>query len=254
MRLDGKLSAKRRAEVIKQFCVPLPGSNNGKKTSPTEIVAAAAAETASTTSAAQQALVPEESVVKASQVSLKRALQGSQAASIQSVSSAGRPSRAAATGKAKQNRMVIDDSDDEEVAAEPAPEPVDEDYEYQNDADENPASDIEVNPADFFSDDDDNAYVGKGKGKAKARSSGSGSKGRSYIDALDGGRIVNPPVMLISLKAGALGLNLTVANNVFLYVAATSRRCLREADQIVGWTPGGKRELRARPSIVATGS
>jgi SWI/SNF-related matrix-associated actin-dependent regulator of chromatin subfamily A3 len=27
---------------------------------------------------------------------------------------------------------------------------------------------------------------------------------------------INPKVMLISLKAGALGLNLTVANNIYL--------------------------------------
>lgn len=50
---------------------------------------------------------------------------------------------------------------------------------------------------------------GKGKGKARMRSDNlGGAKGFSGA--------VNPPVMLISLKAGALGLNLTVANNVYL--------------------------------------
>jgi SWI/SNF-related matrix-associated actin-dependent regulator of chromatin subfamily A3 len=44
----------------------------------------------------------------------------------------------------------------------------------------------------------------KGKGKATASS----PMGSSTLD--------NPKVMLISLKAGALGLNLTVANNVYL--------------------------------------
>ena len=56
-----------------------------------------------------------------------------------------------------------------------------------------------------------NAKKGKNKGKA-TQSQGSvcaGLDGSSF-----GGE--NPKVMLISLKAGALGLNLTVANNVYL--------------------------------------
>lgn len=47
---------------------------------------------------------------------------------------------------------------------------------------------------------------GKGKGKAATRS-------RAALPISNG---VNPKVMLISLKAGALGLNLTVANNIYL--------------------------------------
>ena len=61
---------------------------------------------------------------------------------------------------------------------------------------------------------------GKGKGKGKAKSAGKGKKKASIPSTpvrdtpqFDG---VNPRVMLISLKAGALGLNLTVANNVYL--------------------------------------
>lgn len=77
---------------------------------------------------------------------------------------------------------------------------------------------------DFLDDEDDDgpfanksqkkqkAKKGKGKGKAATQSRASiraGFDGSSF-----GGE--NPKVMLISLKAGALGLNLTVANNVYL--------------------------------------
>ena len=79
---------------------------------------------------------------------------------------------------------------------------------------------------DFIDDEDDDlaprrTQKGKGKGKAKSK----GQKSSGLISAppssnllLDG---VNPRVMLISLKAGALGLNLTVANNVYLQVSQT---------------------------------
>jgi SWI/SNF-related matrix-associated actin-dependent regulator of chromatin subfamily A3 len=91
---------------------------------------------------------------------------------------------------------------------------------------------------DFIDDDDDDSPFAskskKGKGKTKAKSKGKGkavrSKKATYAP-LPSGR--NPKVMLISLKvrvyvsrkydygheriqAGALGLNLTVANNVYL--------------------------------------
>lgn len=56
----------------------------------------------------------------------------------------------------------------------------------------------------------------KGKGKAKAGV----SRSTPFDDITELGNTssseVNPKVMLISLKAGALGLNLTVANNVYL--------------------------------------
>jgi hypothetical protein len=55
----------------------------------------------------------------------------------------------------------------------------------------------------------------KGKGKAKGK-----SKAAARSDFVPVGNAsvngVNPKVMLISLKAGALGLNLTVANNIYL--------------------------------------
>ena len=76
---------------------------------------------------------------------------------------------------------------------------------------------------DFIDDDDDDApprtQSKRGKGKAAAKGKGKASiptstPVRTY-QQVDG---VNPRVMLISLKAGALGLNLTVANNVYLCV------------------------------------
>jgi len=54
----------------------------------------------------------------------------------------------------------------------------------------------------------------KGKGKAKGK-----SKAAARYDFAPGVAVmngINPKVMLISLKAGALGLNLTVANNIYL--------------------------------------
>ncbi|KAJ7703076.1 SNF2 family N-terminal domain-containing protein [Mycena rosella] len=68
--------------------------------------------------------------------------------------------------------------------------------------------------SDFLDDEDDESVYakknkkGKGKGKAKAKPS------YTTRPTLSPGE--NPKVMLISLKAGALGLNLTVANNVYL--------------------------------------
>ncbi|KAI0675019.1 SNF2 family N-terminal domain-containing protein [Trametes maxima] len=85
--------------------------------------------------------------------------------------------------------------------------------------------------SDNFDDNDDDDFIDdenvppprsqakKDKGKAKA----AGKKARvsdtvpvvnSFDPPTDG---VNPRVMLISLKAGALGLNLTVANNVYFW-------------------------------------
>ncbi|KAH7924627.1 hypothetical protein BV22DRAFT_1129678 [Leucogyrophana mollusca] len=82
--------------------------------------------------------------------------------------------------------------------------------------------------SDFIVDDDDDDFEedistrakkadpkSKGKGKAKSRAKPDPRAGKCAFDgsAFNG---VNPKVMLISLKAGALGLNLTVANNVYL--------------------------------------
>lgn len=72
------------------------------------------------------------------------------------------------------------------------------------------------NADDDFGEDSDGAKRRKktrdGKGKQKASNAATSTLGRNP-HRLDG---PNPKVMLISLKAGALGLNLTVANNVYL--------------------------------------
>ncbi|KAL5507134.1 ARC19 [Sanghuangporus vaninii] len=62
---------------------------------------------------------------------------------------------------------------------------------------------------DSFLDDDLSAWTKKPKGKGKAKVKAATSKAISNGCAI-------PKVMLISLKAGSLGLNLTVANNVYL--------------------------------------
>lgn len=55
----------------------------------------------------------------------------------------------------------------------------------------------------------------KGKGRAKGKSKAAAQYDLAPVGgaAMNG---INPKVMLISLKAGALGLNLTVANNIYL--------------------------------------
>lgn len=77
-----------------------------------------------------------------------------------------------------------------------------------------------VNESDddsFIDDSEDERPKKKGKGKGKAKANGkrkASAPKPDYRDGLPDG--ANPKVMLISLKAGALGLNLTVANNVYL--------------------------------------
>ena len=99
-----------------------------------------------------------------------------------------------------------DGEDDDDELEEDTDIDEDEDAYVDEPAQDAHASDVDM--ADFFSDESEPEYVGKGKGKATSRA--------SAYSSMSGGR--NPPVMLISLKAGALGLNLTVANNVYLCV------------------------------------
>jgi hypothetical protein len=54
---------------------------------------------------------------------------------------------------------------------------------------------------------------GKGKAKGKSKAATRSDFAPVGVAAMNG---INPKVMLISLKAGALGLNLTVANNIYL--------------------------------------
>jgi SWI/SNF-related matrix-associated actin-dependent regulator of chromatin subfamily A3 len=76
---------------------------------------------------------------------------------------------------------------------------------------------------DFLDNEDDNSAFSskprKGKGKAKGNTKGKAkAKSTARRAGVNGSSFAgeNPKVMLISLKAGALGLNLTVANNVYL--------------------------------------
>ncbi|KAL1760634.1 SNF2 family N-terminal domain-containing protein [Schizophyllum commune] len=92
-----------------------------------------------------------------------------------------------------QRKAIVDmDSDDIEAAG-------DDDFVANGEDDDD----------DDFGDDFAQAIKGKGKGRAAVPAKAAAS------NWLPGG--VNPKVMLISLKAGALGLNLTVANNVYLW-------------------------------------
>ncbi|KAJ3805975.1 SNF2 family N-terminal domain-containing protein, partial [Lentinula aff. lateritia] len=70
-----------------------------------------------------------------------------------------------------------------------------------------------------YSDDDEvtAAATAKSKGKGKAKRTQGNSETEDDFSFGDTQNQNNPPVMLISLKAGALGLNLTVANNVYLW-------------------------------------
>jgi SWI/SNF-related matrix-associated actin-dependent regulator of chromatin subfamily A3 len=79
-----------------------------------------------------------------------------------------------------------------------------------------------VPEVDFDSDDGADGpptrnKKGKGKGKGKAKGKSKAAARYDFpsvgVTATNG---INPKVMLISLKAGALGLNLTVANNIYL--------------------------------------
>jgi SWI/SNF-related matrix-associated actin-dependent regulator of chromatin subfamily A3 len=71
---------------------------------------------------------------------------------------------------------------------------------------------------DFDSDDGADGPLtrnkkGKGKAKGKSKAAARYDFAPVGVAAMNG---INPKVMLISLKAGALGLNLTVANNIYL--------------------------------------
>jgi SWI/SNF-related matrix-associated actin-dependent regulator of chromatin subfamily A3 len=126
--------------------------------------------------------------------------------------------RASAVAAARRN-VIRSDSPSEFVFH-------DDDEGSDNDEYRDQTSDFD--PKDFMISPDVESKTKKGKGKAKAVPSTPPPKKtrkRVILDDSDDDSddnwncsITNPPVMLISLKAGALGLNLTVANNVYLYV------------------------------------
>lgn len=117
-------------------------------------------------------------------------------------------SRPKRTRKTRSTTTVVDGDDVIEIV--------------ENGQDDDFVMDDEVDDDDDFIDDEDNELAAKrkkkgtlkGKGKAVPKTPASGYKTPAFTGP-------NPKVMLISLKAGALGLNLTVANNVYLYVNPT---------------------------------
>lgn len=117
-----------------------------------------------------------------------------------------RPQPAAPSSQRRTRRKIatVVDSDDDVVVLD-------------DDNDGDFVAQFEDNDSDFIDDEDADERPKKktkGKGKAKAKGRGKGKAvARNAFTGLDD---VNPRVMLISLKAGALGLNLTVANNVYL--------------------------------------
>lgn len=76
--------------------------------------------------------------------------------------------------------------------------------------------DVKAENNDSFIDDSDyenfkSSAIRKSKSKSKGKAKATSTTFEPIMPAGE-----NPKVMLISLKAGALGLNLTVANNVYL--------------------------------------
>ncbi len=138
VRFDGKMSAKRRQEVLQQFSIPLADDDT-------------------------------------------------QAGPVSAPSQRNRKGRASAIILDEDDDLNGDNQDDKEFVTR------------NDDSD------------DSFLDDDDELPWAKKKGKGKAK-----AKSKRATDTSIGGLSVNPKVLLISLKAGALGLNLTVANNVYL--------------------------------------
>ncbi|PCH43964.1 hypothetical protein WOLCODRAFT_133049 [Wolfiporia cocos MD-104 SS10] len=178
VRFDGKMSARRRQETIARFSVPFDGSS------------------------------PQTAVPLTQTRSQNKA---------QSDAPSGRTSRrrtrTASTTIFAEGDIALGDGD-------------------AQDSDFTLAEGVGSGDSDFIDDEDvgdepwkkgkGTAKTKKGKGKAKAvtknkvRVSDELTEVTSYLDGSAFGSEVNPRVMLVSLKAGALGLNLTVANNVYL--------------------------------------
>ncbi|KIY67158.1 hypothetical protein CYLTODRAFT_490860 [Cylindrobasidium torrendii FP15055 ss-10] len=194
-RFDGRMSAKRRQEVLARFSIP----------------------------------IREES------------------ASFSQAHAAPEPEPEPIGRKRKARRNVVDDDDEDEdfpehvVPIKPAPSASQRTrsgrvtrrvVENTEDLDFTPSSpaaggeDSDFAPA---GDDEDDDYVmhntpekqkakpkSQAKGKGKARVREHSLEPEDLNDLSYGGSGGNPKILLLSLKAGALGLNLTVANNVYL--------------------------------------
>ncbi|KAG6833574.1 hypothetical protein H0H87_005225 [Tephrocybe sp. NHM501043] len=79
---------------------------------------------------------------------------------------------------------------------------------------ETAVADVNNNVGDDFQNDNDDDFAFTVEKKTMGRETKSKGQGRAPLTSAYGGP--NPKVMLLSLKAGAVGLNLTVANNVYL--------------------------------------
>ncbi|TCD63046.1 hypothetical protein EIP91_006059 [Steccherinum ochraceum] len=116
------------------------------------------------------------------------------------------PTAPSSQRRTRRKTTTVVDSDDDVVILD-------------NDNDGDFVAQYEDNDSDFIDDEDaDERPKKKAKGKGKAKANGRGKRKAAPRTAYNGSSSdgVNPKVMLISLKAGALGLNLTVANNVYL--------------------------------------
>ena len=118
-----------------------------------------------------------------------------------SQTSAATPSQRATRRSTRSTQVVLDESFED-----------DRDHDYVMTADQD--------DDDFIDDEDDDGSIRTQSKKSKSKAKAKGKKKATQPTRVsppdghfDG---VNPRVMLISLKAGALGLNLTVANNVYL--------------------------------------
>lgn len=118
-----------------------------------------------------------------------------------------------------KRRKVVASSDDFDPVNEPLESEDDKDVERDLGASE---------------DDDDSMYQEseppspekpvKGKGKSGASMTGNIRKRDALLKSYEVGSDI-PKVLLVSLKAGALGVQLTAANNVFLMVCLSTGQC-----------------------------
>ncbi|KAI9067101.1 hypothetical protein FKP32DRAFT_1588914 [Trametes sanguinea] len=160
VRFDGKMSARRRQEVLARFSVPVN---------------------------------PDDS---AGPPPLSQATQPPSSQPTEPVLS----QRSARTRSRSHQSILLDESVDDDK---------DDDFVVDDDLDDDDDSYLDENVPPARSQ----AKKGKGKANGKQKARPSLPSPRISDPVPDS---VNPRVMLISLKAGALGLNLTVANNVYL--------------------------------------
>jgi SWI/SNF-related matrix-associated actin-dependent regulator of chromatin subfamily A3 len=117
------------------------------------------------------------------------------------------------------NRFCIPVRDDDFDTASPSPPPASRPKRSAKKKEEVIVLDGSDEESSVTEEDDDNDEFPDGKGVvAQAKSAKKGKRSLAQALSCTYGDKTNPKIMLISLKAGALGLNLTVANHVFLCV------------------------------------